>query len=125
MLNDKLVREVIQTHAVDTSTTPPPYKHVPLLEIMRWSGSRTTSPARWCWPGGAGREAHPLHHDLDGQSRAPERVMGAASEWRSWSSRRSRAAGRHPFRIVRFGNVLDSSGSVVQRIRDQIRSGGP
>jgi hypothetical protein len=37
MLNDKLVREVIQPTQSTPSTTPPP-QHVRVLDIMRWSG---------------------------------------------------------------------------------------
>jgi FlaA1/EpsC-like NDP-sugar epimerase len=56
----------------------------------------------------------------------PATVMGASKAMAEWIVE---AAGqRHPrtrFVIVRFGNVLASSGSVVPIFRDQIERGGP
>jgi FlaA1/EpsC-like NDP-sugar epimerase len=57
----------------------------------------------------------------------PESVMGASKRVAELIIQ---GLADHPdcrtrFGIVRFGNVLDSSGSVVQRFRNQIAEGGP
>jgi FlaA1/EpsC-like NDP-sugar epimerase len=56
----------------------------------------------------------------------PRTVMGATKAMAEWVVQA--ASGRHPqtrFTIVRFGNVLASSGSVVPIFRSQIEQGGP
>jgi FlaA1/EpsC-like NDP-sugar epimerase len=56
----------------------------------------------------------------------PESVMGASKRVAELIIQALSEAGCDTrFGIVRFGNVLDSSGSVVQRFRTQIRRGGP
>jgi FlaA1/EpsC-like NDP-sugar epimerase len=57
----------------------------------------------------------------------PESVMGASKRMAELviQSFAERGGCTTRFGIVRFGNVLDSSGSVVQRFRDQIQNGGP
>jgi FlaA1/EpsC-like NDP-sugar epimerase len=56
----------------------------------------------------------------------PESVMGASKRVAELIIQALSEAGCDTrFGIVRFGNVLDSSGSVVQRFRNQIRRGGP
>lgn len=53
----------------------------------------------------------------------PENVMGATKLLGEWLVRES----QFPFAtsIVRFGNVINSAGSVIPIFRDQIRAGGP
>jgi FlaA1/EpsC-like NDP-sugar epimerase len=61
----------------------------------------------------------------------PASIMGASKRLAEMAlqaravQRPSEHRGRTVFAMVRFGNVLDSSGSVVRRFRRQIEAGGP
>ncbi len=103
------------------------YKHVPLmeanpLEAVRNNAMATEVVAKTAAASGAERFV------LVSTDKAvnPRTVMGASKAIAEWVVE---AAGqRHPatrFTIVRFGNVLASSGSVVPRFRSQIEQGGP
>ena len=56
----------------------------------------------------------------------PANIMGASKRLAEMTLQ-ALAAEKHSvkFSMVRFGNVLDSSGSVVPKFRQQIRNGGP
>ena len=57
----------------------------------------------------------------------PTSIMGASKRLAEMilQARSAGGEGHTVFTIVRFGNVLDSSGSVVRRFRRQIEAGGP
>jgi FlaA1/EpsC-like NDP-sugar epimerase len=56
----------------------------------------------------------------------PTNVMGASKRLAEMILQAAAAAGGPTtFTMVRFGNVLDSSGSVVRKFRRQIKAGGP
>jgi len=56
----------------------------------------------------------------------PTNVMGASKRLAEMVLQGAAASGGPTlFTMVRFGNVLDSSGSVVKKFRRQIRAGGP
>ena len=104
------------------------YKHVPLMESANaWEAVRnnvqgTLNVARAALASGAGEFV------LISTDKAvnPTNVMGASkrlAEVVCQAVQAQRSATR--FVMVRFGNVLGSSGSVIPRFRQQIAKGGP
>lgn len=128
MLNELLVRSLIREHEVDSLYHAAAYKHVPLLERNEVAGVEnnvigTLNLVR------AAIDASLTRFTMVSTDKAvrPKSVMGASKRLAELIVQ---AFAEHPdcrtrFGIVRFGNVLDSSGSVVQRFRKQIGQGGP
>jgi len=128
MLDEPLVRSLLADHRVDSVYHAAAYKHVPLLERNEVVGIDnnvvgTLTLVR------AASDAKLRRFTLISTDKAvrPESVMGASKRVAELIVQ---AFADLPdcetrFGIVRFGNVLDSSGSVVQRFRKQINQGGP
>lgn len=119
--------EVMQRFKPDIVFHAAAYKHVPLmeanpLEAVRNNAMGTKITAETAATAGARRFV------LISTDKAvnPRTVMGASKAMAEWVV--ESAGQRHPdtrFVIVRFGNVLGSSGSVVPIFREQIERGGP
>ncbi|MGD9869105.1 MAG: polysaccharide biosynthesis protein [Hyphomicrobiales bacterium] len=128
VLDGKLVRDTIGRYAVQTIYHAAAYKHVPLVEANPITGLRnntfgTLVTAEAALDGGVSKFV------LVSTDKAvrPTSVMGASKRLAEMTLQGLAAEtnGGTVFTIVRFGNVLDSSGSVVRRFRQQIRDGGP
>ncbi len=128
MVNERLVRKLIAEHNVDTLYHAAAYKHVPLLEDNELVGIEnnvfgTLAVVR------AAFDAKITRFTMISTDKAvrPKSIMGASKRVAELvvQAYAAQPRCRTQFGIVRFGNVLDSSGSVVQRFRQQIRAGGP
>jgi FlaA1/EpsC-like NDP-sugar epimerase len=121
------MRQILGEHDVDAVFHTAAYKHVPLVETnavdaVRNNAQGTARLARAAiW---AGVSTFVLV-STDKAVR-PANVMGASkrlAELVCQAFSQNQAGTR--FAVVRFGNVLDSSGSVAPVFRDQIEKGGP
>ena len=119
--------EVMQRFKPDVVFHAAAYKHVPLMEANPLEAVRNNAIATRVTAGtaaAAGAERFVLVSTDKAVN--PRTVMGASKAMAEWIVE---AAGHHHpqtrFVIVRFGNVLASSGSVVPIFRSQIERGGP
>jgi len=123
----RLVRRVLQEHRVDLVLHAAAYKHVPLVEQNPLVGLANNVLGTWTLAREA-REAGVKRFILISSDKAvrPTNVMGASKRMAEFVIQD--LADRSPgtvFSMVRFGNVLGSSGSVVPLFQEQIARGGP
>ena len=127
ILNSELIKHLLHDHKVNTVYHAAAYKHVPLVEENPLQGLHnnalgTLSLIEKCI------EAEVNSFVLISTDKAvrPTNVMGASKRIAEMIVQDT--ARRFPERrigIVRFGNVLDSSGSVVPLFREQIKKRMP
>ncbi len=118
---------LIEDFGIEVMVHAAAYKHVPMVEDNPTEGARnnvigTLTAARAARDGGVGRF---ILVSTDKAVR-PTSVMGATKRLAEIAVQdlQTRATGTK-FAIVRFGNVLGSSGSVIPLFKEQIQSGGP
>jgi FlaA1/EpsC-like NDP-sugar epimerase len=138
VLNEKLVRAAIINNIVATVYHAAAYKHVPLVEGNPIEGVRnnvigTKTVAEAC----AVTSAKNFVLVSTDKAVRPTNVMGASKRVAELACQFVASQAQHiqavdgilpvptKFSAVRFGNVLDSAGSVVPLFRKQIAEGGP
>lgn len=131
--DDNRMREIMSTWHPDTVYHAAAYKHVPLVEHNPATGIKNNvlGTLRVAQAASENRVSDFVLISTDKAVR-PTNVMGASKRLAEMVLQALAATqidamekSYTRFSMVRFGNVLGSSGSVVPKFRQQIRDGGP
>ena len=125
--DQRRLESVYGTFTVQTVYHAAAYKHVPMVEYNVAEGVANNVFGTW-YAAEAARKAKVETFVLVSTDKAvrPTNIMGASKRFAEMilqGMAQQDTATR--FCMVRFGNVLGSSGSVVPLFREQIKSGGP
>jgi len=127
VVDESRLREILLRHNVESVFHAAAYKHVSMLEKNQLEGARNNIiGTRSVFDAAAWANCHSLVVVSTDKAVQPTSFMGATKRFaeiivqaKAQSNANMRTC------LVRFGNVLGSSGSVVPIFEEQIRSGGP
>jgi FlaA1/EpsC-like NDP-sugar epimerase len=125
--NQVRVSETIEQYAIQTLYHAAAYKHVPMVEFNPVEGLQNNTLGTYR-TGFAAQELKVERFVLISTDKAvrPTNVMGASKRMAELALQAlAQRTSDTTFCMVRFGNVLGSSGSVVPLFRKQLKAGGP
>ena len=125
--NEVRVDGVVATYRPKIIFHAAAYKHVPLMEeINAWEAVRNNTYGTFVVGQAAIRNGVEKFVLVSTDKAVnPTNVMGASKRLAELVCQGMHAQNSTRFEVVRFGNVLGSSGSVIPKFRDQIAAGGP
>ena len=126
--NYKQIFDVIKQHNIHTIYHAAAYKHVPMVEMNAVEGVYNNAVGTYN-VAAAAQENDIENLVLISTDKAvrPTNIMGASKRFSELilQGLHNKNSSKTCFSMVRFGNVLDSAGSVVPLFRSQIKNGGP
>lgn len=125
--NKSRFRNVIKRFKVETIYHAAAYKHVPMVEFNSTEGvSNNVFGTLNCAEVAIQEKVNTFVMISTDKAVRPTNIMGATKRIAELVIQAlAEQTNLTEFSIVRFGNVLDSSGSVIPLFRKQIKSGGP
>jgi FlaA1/EpsC-like NDP-sugar epimerase len=128
VLDRKLVARTVKERGVEVIYHAAAYKHVPIVETNPFAGLQNNTFGTLIVAEVA-KELGVERFVLVSSDKAvrPTNIMGASKRLAEQilQALAQEQGASTVFTMVRFGNVLDSSGSVVKLFRTQIKAGGP
>lgn len=125
--DERSMNELIAEHQPHIIYHAAAYKHVPMVEANPFEGIKNNTLGTATIASIAVKH-HVPHFVLVSTDKAvrPTNVMGASKRLAEMVLQaKAEVSAKTIFTMVRFGNVLASSGSVIPKFRQQIKDGGP
>lgn len=121
------LEQIVRLHGIETIFHAAAYKHVPLVEANPFEGVRNNTLGSECVAKVASRcEVERVILISTDKAVRPTNVMGASKRLAELVFQRAQQnTNKTTFSMVRFGNVMGSSGSVIPLFQRQIEAGGP